>query len=75
MGRNPFAEGVRTLRTHRALPIDLSGAFAPTSGLAVLKTFFERALTVDPDLRFQTSGELEAALDAISRAPGFEKSG
>ncbi len=68
-GRTPFGTDVRGRVIHRAVHVDVASlCTARPDAAALLATFFDRALAMQPGLRFQTSVELESALSTLAGA-------
>ena len=71
-GRNPFATATHLHAIGKAADIDLAVVSAlPPGTPPLLIAFFERALALRPELRFQTSLDMQCALDALVGVLGW----
>ena len=71
-GRNAFAAATHLHAIGKAADIDLAVVSAlPPGTPPLLIAFFERALALRPELRFQTSLDMQCALDALVGVLGW----
>src|SRR5262249_8477633 len=65
-GVSPYSADSRPLAIPRIAELDVNDACGRICSLPALRAFFERALARQPELRFQTSLEIQFALEALS---------